>query len=69
MTVVRAGQMMGPGMSLEMEPEAAMRFGMEAMRRGMNMQARGITQYQSTLSIFRTLIDLPDGHPCRYRYI
>jgi meso-butanediol dehydrogenase / (S,S)-butanediol dehydrogenase / diacetyl reductase len=59
-TVVRAGQMMGPGMSLEMEPAAAMRFGMEAMRRGINPQARGITQYQSTLQIFRTLVDLPE---------
>ncbi len=59
-TVVRAGQMMGPGMSLEMEPAAAQRFGMEAMRRGLNLQARGITQYQSTLNIFRTLVDLPE---------
>jgi meso-butanediol dehydrogenase/(S,S)-butanediol dehydrogenase/diacetyl reductase len=62
-TVVRAGQMMGPGMSLEMEPVAAQRFGAEAARRGMNMQARGITHYSSTLSIFRTLVDLaPDIH-------
>jgi meso-butanediol dehydrogenase/(S,S)-butanediol dehydrogenase/diacetyl reductase len=59
-TVVRAGQMMGPGMSLEMEPEAAMRFGTEAMRRGLNLQARGITNYQSTLNVFRTLVDLPE---------
>jgi meso-butanediol dehydrogenase / (S,S)-butanediol dehydrogenase / diacetyl reductase len=58
-TVVRAGQMMGPGMSLEMEPAAAQRFGMEAIKRGINPQARGITQYQSTLNIFRTLVDLP----------
>lgn len=59
-TVVRAGQMMGPGMSVEMEPAAAQRFGMEAMRRGLNLQARGITHYQSTLSLFRTLVDLPE---------
>jgi NAD(P)-dependent dehydrogenase (short-subunit alcohol dehydrogenase family) len=58
-TVVRAGQMMGPGMSLEMEPEAAMRFGTEAARRGINMRERGITHYSSTLNVFRTLVDLP----------
>ena len=62
-TVVRAGQMMGPGMSLEMEPAAAQRFGMEAMRRGLNMRARGITVYPSTMSVFRMLVDLaPDIH-------
>jgi meso-butanediol dehydrogenase/(S,S)-butanediol dehydrogenase/diacetyl reductase len=62
-TVVRAGQMMGPGMSLEMEPVAAQRFGMEAARRGINMRERGITLYHSTLPIFRTLVDLaPDLH-------
>ena len=59
-SVVRAGQMMGPGMSLEMEPEAAMRFGTEALRRGLNLRERGITQYQSTLAVFRTLVDLPE---------
>lgn len=60
-TVVRAGQMMGPGMSVEMEPEAAMRFGAEAMRRGLNLRERGITVYPSTMPVFRMLVDLaPD---------
>lgn len=58
-SVVRAGQMYGPGMSVEMEPAAAQRFGMEAMKRGLNLRERGITQYQSTLNVFRTLVDLP----------
>ena len=67
--VVRAGQMMGPGMSVEMEPEAAKRFAMEAMSRGIKMAERGITLYQSTLQIFRTLIDLPpDIHVGTVRY-
>ena len=65
-TVVRAGQMMGPGMSVEMEPQAAMRFGAEAMRRGLNLRERGITLYPSTMPVFRMLVDLaPDlqvGH-------
>jgi meso-butanediol dehydrogenase / (S,S)-butanediol dehydrogenase / diacetyl reductase len=56
-TVVRCGQMMGPGMSMEMEPEAAMRFATEAMRRGLNFQERGITSYSSTLPVFRMLVD------------
>lgn len=65
-TVVRAGQMMGPGMSLEMEPEAAKRFHMESMRRGLNLMERGVTLYPSTMPVFRMLVDLaPDlqvGH-------
>lgn len=56
-TVVRAGQMMGPGMSLEMEPAAAMRFHTESMRRGLNLAERGITLYPSTLPVFRMLVD------------
>ena len=60
-SVVRAGQMMGPGMSVEMDPAAAQRFGMEAMRRGLNLRERGITLYPSTMQIFRMLVDLaPD---------
>ncbi len=60
-TVVRAGQMMGPGMSLEMEPQAARRFHMESMKRGLNLAKRGITMYPSTMPVFRMLVDLaPD---------
>jgi NAD(P)-dependent dehydrogenase (short-subunit alcohol dehydrogenase family) len=59
-TVVRAGQMMGPGMSVEMDPQAAQRFHMEAIRRGVDPLTRGITLYSSTLPIFRMLVDLPE---------
>ncbi len=58
-SVVRAGQMTGPGMSAEMDTAAAQRFGMEAMRRGLNLRERGTSQYESTLNVFRTLVDLP----------
>lgn len=58
-TVVRAGQMMGPGSSVEMDPVDAKRFAEAAIKRGMNFAARGITQYGSTTEIFRMLIDLP----------
>lgn len=57
-TVVRAGQMIGPGMSMEMDPEVAVRFGAEAMQRGIKLGR--MTQYQSTLSVFRALVDLPE---------
>ncbi|MFC4595818.1 SDR family oxidoreductase [Sphingobium tyrosinilyticum] len=58
-TVVRAGQMFGPGMSAEMEPEAAGRFFQAAAKMGFDLAARGATQYDSTTQIFRTIIDSP----------
>ena len=58
-TIVRAGQMYGPDSMIEMDPVAAKRFHEAAVKRGMNMLARGITLYASTVEIFRLLIDLP----------
>jgi NAD(P)-dependent dehydrogenase (short-subunit alcohol dehydrogenase family) len=58
-TVVRAGQMVGEGTSSEMDPVAGQRLFEAAMKRGLNLMARGMAQYQSTTQIFRTLVDLP----------
>ncbi|GLR67434.1 short-chain dehydrogenase [Acidocella aquatica] len=62
-TVVRAGQMMGEGTSSEMDPVAGQRLFEAAMKRGLNLMARGMTQYQSATQVFRALVDLsPDIH-------
>ncbi len=62
-TVARAGQMMGPGSSAEMEPQAAMRFMQAAAANGLNLMERGISPYESASQVFRSLIDLPpDTH-------
>ncbi len=58
-TVVRAGQMFGPGSSAEMEPVATMRFMEAAAKNGLRLMERGITAYDSTTGLFRHLIDLP----------
>lgn len=58
-TVVRAGQMFGPGSSASMDPVAFQRFFEEAVKRGMNVMERGTSQYASTLQLFRMLVDLP----------
>lgn len=58
-TTVRAGQMVGPGAAAEHDPEAMGRFFQEAMKRGHNLMARGVSQYASTVHIFRTIIDAP----------
>lgn len=58
-TVVRAGQMFGPGSSAEMDPVAGARFMEAAMKKGLNLLERGITMYDSTTGLFRHLIDLP----------
>lgn len=57
--IVRAGQMMGPGSSARMEPQAAARFVEASLRRGVDLMKRGTTQYQSATAVFRHLIDLP----------
>jgi NAD(P)-dependent dehydrogenase (short-subunit alcohol dehydrogenase family) len=57
--IVRAGQMFGPGATLDMDPVAAARFMEATMKRGINPMARGLSQYDSVTEIFRSLIDLP----------
>jgi 3-oxoacyl-[acyl-carrier protein] reductase len=57
--IVRAGQMMGPGSSAEMDPVAAGRFFEATLKRGLNPMMRGVTQYESATQIFRNIIDLP----------
>lgn len=58
-TLIRAGQMTGPGSSAEMDPVAGARFFEAAIKNGLNLMERGITQYSSTTNLFRQLIDLP----------
>lgn len=58
-TIARAGAMVGPGSSLQMEPEAAMRFMEAASKKGINFMTRGVSQYASTVHLFRAIIDLP----------
>ncbi|RYE60315.1 MAG: SDR family NAD(P)-dependent oxidoreductase, partial [Oxalobacteraceae bacterium] len=62
-TIVRAGQMYGPGMSDEMDPEAAVRFHAACLERGLDLRRRGVTMYANATQIFRNVIDLsPDMH-------
>lgn len=62
-SVVRAGQMMGPGSSAQMQPERAMRFMQAAAANGLNLMQRGVSHYDSATQVFRDLIDLPaDTH-------
>lgn len=57
--VVRAGQMYGPGMSATMEGEAAGRFHVANMKRGINLAQRGITMYDSATQAFHDVVNLP----------
>lgn len=57
--IVRAGQMMGPGSSAQMDPQAAARFVEASLKRGVDLMKRGATQYEAATEVFRHLIDLP----------
>lgn len=62
-TVARAGQMMGEGISAQMDPVKAMAFMGAAVKNGLNLAERGISAYQSATQVFRNLIDMPpDTH-------
>jgi meso-butanediol dehydrogenase/(S,S)-butanediol dehydrogenase/diacetyl reductase len=58
-TTVRAGAMVGPGSSTVMDPVAGARFFDAATARGLHLMTRGFTSYQSTLDLFRILVDSP----------
>jgi len=58
-SVVRAGQMAGPGSSAEMDPVAGARFFEAAMKRGLNLMERGIANYQSATHLFHAIINSP----------
>jgi NAD(P)-dependent dehydrogenase (short-subunit alcohol dehydrogenase family) len=58
-TVVRAGQMVGPGASNQIDAVTGARFFEAAAKKGLDPMTRGATQYQSTTQIFRTIIDSP----------
>jgi len=67
--IVRAGQMMGPGSSAEMDPVAGARFFEATVKRGLNPMERGISQYASATQVFRNVIDLPaDLHVGRINF-
>lgn len=58
-TVVRAGQMAGPGSTTQFEPESGMRFFQAAIKKGLNPMERGISAYDSVLHVFRMIVDSP----------
>lgn len=57
--IVRAGQMMGPGMSTTMDPEAGARFHQANLKRRINLMQRGITMYDSATQVFHDVVNLP----------
>lgn len=57
--IVRAGQMMGPGMSATMEPVAAGRMHQACLKRGIDLRQRGITTYDSATQVFHDVVNLP----------
>lgn len=58
-TTVRAGQMMEPGKTWNIDPQVAMRFAQAAMSAGLNLRERPISQFTSVTNVFRAVIDLP----------
>lgn len=58
-TTVRAGQMIGEGSSANLDPEVMGAFFQEATKRGHNPMERGVSQYESAVPVFRTIIDAP----------
>jgi NAD(P)-dependent dehydrogenase (short-subunit alcohol dehydrogenase family) len=58
-TVVRAGQMVGPGQTPQVDAETGMRFFQAAIKKGLNPMERGMTQYQSVVHVFRMIVDTP----------
>lgn len=58
-SMVRAGQMMDADKTWDVDPAMAMRFAQAAMKAGLNLRERPISQYVSVTNIFRALIDLP----------
>jgi meso-butanediol dehydrogenase / (S,S)-butanediol dehydrogenase / diacetyl reductase len=59
-TTVRAGQMMEPGKTWDIDPATAARFGKAALAAGLNLRERPISQYTNVTNFFRALIDLPE---------
>lgn len=58
--IVRAGQMMGPGSSAEIDPGVMVRFMEASKKRGVDLMTRGVSQYDSATQVFRNVIDLPN---------
>ncbi len=56
---VRAGTMIGEGMAGHMEPETVMALFEASRKRGFDMATRGWSSYESTLDIFRLVVDCP----------
>ena len=58
-TVVRAGQMVGPGQSSQFDPERGRRFFEAAIKKALNPMERGVSAYQSVVHVFRMIVDSP----------
>lgn len=58
-TTVRAGQMVGPGATAQVDAETGMRFFEAAVKLGLNPMERPMTQFSSVTHAFRALIDAP----------
>ncbi|MFC3172696.1 SDR family oxidoreductase [Novosphingobium bradum] len=58
-STVRAGTMVGEGMSAKIEPETMMRMFADAGKRGIDMMARGASSYESTVDAFRLILNSP----------
>lgn len=58
-TTVRAGQMVGPGATAQVDAESGMRFFEAAVKLGLNPMERPMTQFSSVTHAFRALIDAP----------
>jgi NAD(P)-dependent dehydrogenase (short-subunit alcohol dehydrogenase family) len=56
---VRAGPMMEEGKAWDVDPAAAVRFGIASAKVGLNLRERPISQFTSVTNVFRALIDLP----------
>jgi 3-oxoacyl-[acyl-carrier protein] reductase len=58
-TTVRAGQMVGPGATAQVDAESGMRFFQAAVKMGLNPMERPMTQFASVTHAFRALLDTP----------
>ena len=58
-TNVRAGSMMEPDKTWDVDPAALARFAQAAMGAGLNLMERPVSQFTSVTNAFRALIDMP----------
>jgi NAD(P)-dependent dehydrogenase (short-subunit alcohol dehydrogenase family) len=56
---VRAGSMFEEGKTWDVDPQAAMQFHQAAVKAGLHLRERPISQFESVTGVFRALLDLP----------